>query len=830
MYVKTFRNQHVTNPRKKIIKNGISIGHVNICSLVNKTDELKFLLDTHKFDVLCISETMLSDTISDNEIYIEDYNVYRRDRKGKKGGGVCLYVKSNLSVTLLNDLLSETVEILWVKIHLNCVNMYLKIAVVYRPPNALENYFNALIDNLNKAVCDKNEFVMLGDMNLTHDDPKVKLLCNLFNMSQIILKPTRVTLDSAKIIDHIYTSNNDFHIHSDVLKTSFSDHYTIYTVVKWAKSTYAPKTYKRRNYIKFNEILFLQDISNFTQSFNIHKFSTVENAWQIFKESFLNICNRHAPVRTSKIKPTHKPWITKDIISLIHQRNKLHSLALKLNSRLLFEEYRKMRNLVTLEIRHSKQNFTNHSILTSQGDTAKMWSALKHVMGKSASNKSNSNVLTANQINTFFATVGSKLAEKFTSGISTHIPSSSNFPTSIHTFKFSTINTEEVFKLLTATGTKPKLDILEFDNYLLYLSAAFTAKPLTDIFNMSCVTGHVPHDFKKARVTPIYKNSGSVDECSNYRPISVMCNVAKVFEKCINMQLLKYMKKHAFLSPHQSAFRNNFSTQTSLHRVIDDWLEAIEHKSVTLVCCYDLKKCFDSIDHHILLNKLSMYGIKNIEYSWFKSYLTDRSQATFYQNSLSTFSQVNTGIPQGSILGPLLFLIFINDIVNIPYRCYINLYADDILLYASDDNINCAVTHLQDDINKLSQWFKDNKLTINNDKTFLIPIGSKQRLSSIIKLPNIYIDEYLLPWKNECKYLGVIIDSNLTWHSHINFICSKLRPKLGILTRLRHILSRKELCLIYTTLIQSVIDYGITLWGLLYLNLMYYIHQIHQGG
>ena len=205
-----------------------------------------------------------------------------------------------------------------------------------------------------------------------------------------------------------------------------------------------------------------------------------------------------------------------------------------------------------------------------------MWNALKHVMGKSASNKSNSNVLTANKINTFFATVGSKLADKFTSGITSHVPSSSNFPTSIHTFKFSTINrsTEEVFKLLTATGTKPKLDILEFDNYLLYLSAAFIAKPLTDIFNMSCVTGHVPNDFKKARVT----------ECSNYRPISVMCNVAKVFEKCINMQLLKYMKKHAFLSANQSTFQNNFSTQTSLHRVIDDWLEATEHKCVTLVC------------------------------------------------------------------------------------------------------------------------------------------------------------------------------------------------------------------------------------------------------
>ena len=191
----------------------------------------------------------------------------------------------------------------------------------------------------------------------------------------------------------------------------------------------------------------------------------------------------------------------------------------------------------------------------------------------------------------------------------------------------------------------------------------------------------------------------------------------------------------------------------------DDFLENIDDKNITLVCCFDLKKCFDSIIHSVLLNKLRKYGITNTEHSWFKSYLTNRSQATFYQNKLSSFTNIHTGIPQGSILGPLIFLIFINDIQNIPHRYKINFYADDILLYSCDEDINIASSILQEDVNRISKWFQDNKLTVNVQKTFLIPFASPHRIKSIKSYPVICANNSKLECKFECKYLGVILDS-----------------------------------------------------------------------
>ena len=429
-------------------------------------------------------------------------------------------------------------------------------------------------------------------------------------------------------------------------------------------------------------------------------------------------------------------------------------------------------------------------------------------LGKSST--SDSNDITSEQFNNYFASIGSKLADKFDTCLPSCPPADS-----IYTFRFNSITLSDVFrpKELSLLSSQPKLDILDFDSYLLHISAQSIAKPLTCIFNQSCETGHVPDDFKKARVTPIFKKCGSVNEYTNYRPISVVSYVAKVFEKIIYKQLLAYMHEHDFFSIDQSAFLTNHSTQTSLQRVNDDFLENIDDKNITLVCCFDLKKCFDSIIHSVLLKKLRKYGITNTEHSWFKSYLTNRSQATFYQNKLSSFTNIHTGIPQGSILGPLIFLIFINDIQNIPHRCKINLYADDILLYSCDEDINIASSILQEDVNRILKWFQDNKLTVNVQKTFLIPFASPHRIKSIKSCPVICANNSKLEWKFECKYLGVILDSCLTWKPHIEYMCNELRPKIGLLSRLRHILPRKELCMIYMTLIQSIIDYGITLWG-----------------
>lgn len=276
---------------------------------------------------------------------------------------------------------------------------------------------------------------------------------------------------------------------------------------------------------------------------------------------------------------------------------------------------------------------------------------------------------------------------------------------------------------------------------------------------------------------------------------------------------MDFLCKHAYFTINQSAFLRNHSTHTSLHRVVDDWLEAIDSKLITLVCCFDLKKCFDCIDHNVLLAKLHRYGIRGIEHTWFFSYLSERSQATFYQNTLSSFTQITTGVPQGSVLGPILFLLFINDLANTPRHSVINLYADDTLIYVSDEDVNVAASLLQDDINEVVSWFTKNKLTTNVSKTCLIPIGTKSKLKHI-HLPPLYANGVTLEWKQQCKYLGVVIDSSLSWRDHIDYVCCKLKPKVGLLSRLRHILPKEQLRMVYMTIIQSVLDYGLTLYGL----------------
>ena len=194
------------------------------------------------------------------------------------------------------------------------------------------------------------------------------------------------------------------------------------------------------------------------------------------------------------------------------------------------------------------------------------------------------------------------------------------------------------------------------DTKLINICAPVIAPALAHIFNLSLRSGNVPDDFKLAWVTPIYKKSGSIDDCGNYRPISVVSHLAKVLEKLVQSQLITYINENSFITPSQSAFLRLHSTHTALHKVIDNWLEAIDTGLITRVCFYDMKKCFDSINHKILLFKLNKYGICDVEHKWFVSYLANRRQTTVYQGSQSKFRHVSTGIPQGSVLGPTIFL------------------------------------------------------------------------------------------------------------------------------------------------------------------------------
>ena len=408
----------------------------------------------------------------------------------------------------------------------------------------------------------------------------------------------------------------------------------------------------------------------------------------------------------------------------------------------------------------------------------------------------------------FFADIGSNMNSKFTHDLPVW-----HLPESIYKFHFTQYPVESIYDELIKLTHKSKVDILAMDTKLINICAPVIAPALAHIFNLSLRSGNVPDDFKLARVTPIYKKSGSIDDCGNYRPISVVSHLAKVLEKLVGSQLITYINENSFITPSQSAFLRLHSTHTALHKVIDNWLEAIDTGLITGVCFYDMKKCFDSINHKILLFKLNKYGICDVEHKWFASYLANRRQTTVYQGSQSKFRHVSTGIPQGSVLGPTIFLLYMNDLAAATKYCNLNLYADDTSIDFSSDDLHTLVSNLQVDVNNILHWFHDNKLSINVNKTFAMLIGSRKRLDTIENIPHILVNNVPLPYMDQCKYLGVTLDKHLSWDIHIDNLCKKLKPKVGVISRLRHILNKNLLNTVYKTIIQPHIDYAITLWG-----------------
>ena len=303
------------------------------------------------------------------------------------------------------------------------------------------------------------------------------------------------------------------------------------------------------------------------------------------------------------------------------------------------------------------------------------------------------------------------------------------------------------------------------------------------------------------------KNKGSKDDCGNYRPIYVICHVARVMEKSVQIQLKEYLLKHKFITHYQSAYIKNHSTQSSLHNIVSDILNGINNNETSMLCFLDLQKCFDTIDHNILLCKLEKYGIRGRNLKFFKHYLSDRKQRVNVNGQESSFLNILFGVPQGSILGPILFLLFINDLPTCLRHCECNLFADDTVIYTMSGDKQSAMTDLQSDINNIYDWFTRNRLSVNVNKSCTMSVPKR------CGVPNFNINNTVLSHVPETKYLGVTLCNTLSWEKHISSVCSKMGYGIHILYRLRSKVGRSELLKVYNTIIQPHIDYCITVWG-----------------
>ena len=351
---------------------------------------------------------------------------------------------------------------------------------------------------------------------------------------------------------------------------------------------------------------------------------------------------------------------------------------------------------------------------------------------------------------------------------------------------------------------------MDLDGKILSIAAPIISYSLCHIFNLSLNNGIVPYDWKLARITPLYKGKGNKNKMCNYRPISVISHVPKILEFFVKKQLVQYLNENNLLSKNQFAYMHNRFTNTALHTFVDEILFNMNNRLLTGVCQLDIRKGFDSVNHEILLHKLEKYGVLNVSLSWFQSYLSSRSQIVKVNGKISNVCTVNIGVTQGTILGPILFVIYVNDFDNFKdFTCI--RYADDSFLSSTGYSPSDVELKLQNALDVAINWFNENRLLVNSSKSNTILFGTKQNIKTD-KLHVKVLNE-CLPQVKDTKLLGVKLDCSLVFDKHVVYVFNKLSTKIGVLYRMSKCLAKDILNTIYLTIVQPDIDYCLSLWG-----------------
>ena len=627
---------------------------------------------------------------------------------------------------------------------------------------------------------------------------------------------TRITNETATLVDHMATNCLDKISSSGVIHNGVSDHSMSYLV--WKSNHIVLNS----NYVTFRKCkgidmqLFLASLQSQNWS-EIENCETIDQALAKWEELLLEVVNKYMPVKTKRVRKKQSPWLNETIFKLIKERDKMKERAKMKKSQVYWKEYKRLKNKVTLEIRKNKKKYYLEQ-LSQCKDRNQSWKILKTVIPnkKSKSNFAHDpeeKAKLAREFNTHFANVAEDLRKRYnfdcvsSKDTTGHLKRNSS---PHQKFVFSCVTEDEVLKLINSLKNTKSVGVDDISSFILKASAPAIVKSLTYIINKSLLEGTFPKRWKTAKIVPVFKK-GDKTQADNYRPISLLSCVSKVLEKVVQKQLILYLRTYCILAKEQSGFRLKHSTYTALIKVTDDWIRAIDRGEYVGSIFVDLQKAFDMVDHETLLKKLEDIGITELSLEWFRSYLTDRKIITCINNIPSKELPLKHGVPQGSLLGPLLFLIFINDLPSCFNKCSVHLYADDTVIFYADKNVSNIQKVLNEELRSLDIWMRCNKLKVNCSKTVSMLMGTKRMLTRNNTLNVSLNGEKLLQVKN-FKYLGMYVDDELKWNLHIQQLCEKVGRMINYLARIKHFLNTSALKMIYNTVILPHFDYADVVW------------------
>ena len=482
--------------------------------------------------------------------------------------------------------------------------------------------------------------------------------------------------------------------------------------------------------------------------------------------------------------------------------------------------YNIFRNRVNRELIKSKKDYYSEYFKENKNNSKKIWEGIKSIININNPKSNFIRELKINEtiidnpneivetLNDFFVNIGSNTEKSIPRNPviqpEMYLKNKNQFD-----FIISDISNEEVLEIiknLESKSTGPQ----SIPVNLLKLIPDLILEPLCKIISNSFSSGIFPDALKISKVIPIHKGESTL-ELNNYRPISLLSIFDKIIEKLMHSRLESFLNFHSILFNNQFGFRKNNSTSFALIQITERIKETIENKKFGCGIFIDLRKAFDTVNHEILLSKLDHYGIRGTALLWFKSYLSNRKQYVFHNGESSKLQFINYGVPQGSVLGPLLFLLYINDLPNISNTLQFYLFADDTNIYYEADNLKKLETTINKELKKLHTWLIVNRLSLNINKTNFVvfhPYNKPPKQKITIKIYKKAISE-----KDHVKYLGILIDSTLTWRNHIDNIASKISKSIGLLYKIRYFVDIKIIKTLYYSLVYPYLIYAIEVWG-----------------
>lgn len=772
--------------------------HLNVQSITNKVDELNLLLDSNQIDILCLSEHWLPFNKLE-KIKLKNYNLISSFcRKDKERGGVAIFAANIIRLKPINIsrfCIPQHAEFCGAIIpNTNCV-----LITIYRSSSngdmlIFKEQLFTLIDHLFNKY--KN-CILLGDINLdmesnTEHVKDIKHFFNMYGLIHYIKSPTRVTATSSSCLDNIITNLNPDDLETGVYQSHIADHSGVFVNVKnlndLCKNSALNKKSKR--IINDNRVTkFANNLSNLDWSM----FSNPNlNSNELTDVLIKNLCTQRDicfPTQILKIKKQGVKWFNERLRLM---RTELRQSYCKFKTSNLPQDwhmYCDFRKSYKRAIKEEKRNAYANIIESAENKNKVVWNIVNKELP--SKKKKTSTNLKPDELNTFFTTISDIITQ--TIPIENMEPEYflNKIPRRPMSFFMPPIIESDMRAAILKLKNSACLDYYGLNSRLMKGALESLIEPLTYIINNCVAEGKWPNILKISKIIPIHKK-GDTDVPDNFRPIAIVPIISKIFEQIIKEKLLSYLESKSILTQFQYGFRKNCSTVTALLEIMDTIVEGLDEGQSTHALMCDLTKAFDCVNVQTLLLKLEHYGIRGNILDLLESYLTGRMQFVSLNDVDSNLLSIRNGVPQGSVLGPILFLLYVNDLPMSLGSVNSILFADDTTLLSKNGEYL-----KQEGLNLAKTWFNCNNLKLNETKTQSIEFTSDKWA---IKMEPV-------------RMLGITFNASLNWTHHIDELCGKLSSQIFAIRQLKTCLDTKTIRMVYFAMVHSVLSYGILLWG-----------------